>query len=235
MRALDTDTYNALVDAPDKGIAERKFVSFFVRSLDGESTATFSFWNDLDTVTASVLKPDTGSAENRTYYGDGSLLGIDPVVMTSDLTVQTIGITLSQIHSTVQNMVRGYDIRGARVEIHRGIFDPQTHELAGPIYCRFVGFVNKVSIGTPKVGEEGAIEIKAVSIARELTRTNPAKKSDETQRRRSNDRFYRYVGVADVDVWWGSNKAKLSSSAVPADKSTAKKSSAGNFVRGGRR
>lgn len=228
MRALDTDTYNALVAAPDSGISERKFVTFFVRSLDGESTATFPFWNDLDTVTASVLKGDTGTPESRTFHGDGSLISIDPVVMTSDLTVQTLRITLSQIHSTVQNMVRGYDIRGARVEVHRGVFDPQTNELAGPIYCRFIGNVNKVNITTPKVGDEGAIEVEVASIARELTRTNPAKKSDETQRRRSDDRFYRYVGVADVDVWWGSNKAKLSSS-------TDKKSSAGNFVRGGRR
>lgn len=206
-RALDIDTYNALVDAPNKGIAERKFVTFFVRSLDGASTATFGFWNDLDTVTASVLRGDTGSAENREFHGDGSLLAIDPVILTSDLTVQTLRITLSQIHATVQNMARGYDIRGAKVEVHRGIYDPQTNALAGPIYCRFIGKVNKAPIGTPKVGDEGSIEIEVASITRELTRSNPAKKSDETQKRRSGDRFRRYAGVANVPIWWGGEKS----------------------------
>lgn len=230
MRALDTDTYNALVAAPNKGLTERKFVTFFVRSLDGESTATFSFWNDLDTVMASVLRGDTGSAENRTYYGDGSLLAIDPVVMTSNLTVQTLRITLSQVHATVQNMARGYDVRGARVEVHRGVFDPQTNELAGPIYCRFIGNVNKVNITTPKVGDEGAIEVEVASIARELTRTNPAKKSDETQKRRSDDRFRRYAGVANVPVWWGGEKAKTAPSS--AEKSQREHT---GYTRGGHR
>ncbi|TPN44465.1 hypothetical protein FJ981_28120 [Mesorhizobium sp. B1-1-4] len=208
MKSIDGTTYAALLAAPDAGICERDFVTFYVRSLDGLTTTMFCFWNDLDTVTASVLRGDTGSAENRDFVGDGSLLSVDRVPLVSDLTIQTVKVTLSQIHATVQDMVRGHDIRGARVEIHRGLFDPSTHAVAGSIYCHFVGKVNKAPIATPKIGDEGSISIDVVSIVRELTRTNPAKKSDETQKRRSGDRFRRYSGVANVPVFWGVEKAK---------------------------
>lgn len=206
MRTVDSATYNALLDAPDKGLVERDFVTFFARSLDGGSTATFCFWNDLDTVTASILRGDTGAAENRDFVGDGSLLSVDRVPLVSDLTIQTVRVSLSQIHATVQDMARGHDIRGARVEIHRGLFNPATHAPVGSACCHFVGKVNKAPIGTPKIGEEGSIAIDVVSIVRELTRSNPAKKSDESQKRRSGDRFRRYSGVANVPIWWGEAK-----------------------------
>jgi hypothetical protein len=46
-------------------------------------------------------------------------------------------------------------------------------------------------------------------VTRELTRTNPAKRSDETQRLRSGDRFRRYSGTAyQWPIWWGEAKAK---------------------------
>ncbi|TPM39577.1 hypothetical protein [Mesorhizobium sp. B2-3-4] len=211
MRSIDGTTYDALLAAPDAGICERDFVTFYARTLDGTAPAIFSFWNDLDTVTVSVLRGDTGVAENRDYVGDGSLLGVDRIPLVSDLTVQTVQVTLSQLHATVQDMVRGHDIRGARVEIHRGLFDPATHAVAGSIYCHFIGKVNKAPIATPKTGEEGSIAIEVVSIVRELTRTNPAKKSDETQKRRSGDRFRKYAGVANVPIFWGIDKSKTKS------------------------
>ncbi|TPM92733.1 hypothetical protein [Mesorhizobium sp. B2-1-3A] len=208
MRSIDGTTYAALLAAPDAGICERDFVTFYARSLDGLSTSRFCFWNDLDTVTASVLRGDTGAAENRDFVGDGSLFAVDRVPLVSDLTIQTVKVTLSQLHATVQDMVRGNDIRGARVEIHRGLFDPATHALAGSIYCHFVGKVNKAPISTPKAGDEGSVTIDVVSIVRELTRTNPAKKSDETQKRRSGDRFRKYSGVANVPIFWGVEKSR---------------------------
>jgi len=207
MRSIDLDTYDALVGAPDNGITSRDLVYFFVRSLDGESTTQFGFWNGLDTVTISVLRGDTGLSQSRVYHGDGSLISMDRIPLTSDLTVRTVKVVLSQLHATVQDMVRGYDIRGAKVEIHRGVFDPQSNALVGAPICHFVGKVNKAPIQTPAVDQEGSISIDVVSIVRELTRINPAKKSDETQKRRSGDRFRRYAGVANVPVWWGEEKA----------------------------
>jgi hypothetical protein len=210
MRAVDTATYDALVAAPETGLRERNLVTFFVRSLDGESSQTFCFWNDLDTVTIPVIDGATGATVSRDFVGDGSILSMDKIPLTSDLTVRTVRVTLSQIHATVQDMARGWDIRGARVEIHRSLFNPQTGAVIGAAACHFVGKVNKAPISTPSVGQEGGITIDVVSQTRDLTRTNPAKKSDETQKRRSGDRGRRYIGTANVKIWWGEKRQRTS-------------------------
>lgn len=208
MRAVDTATYNALVAAPESGLVERNLVSFFVRSLDGASSKTFCFWNDLDTVTIAVVDGTTGATVSRDFVGDGSILSIDRIPLTSDLTVRTVKVTLSPIHETVEDMARGYDIRGARVELHRCLFNPQTGAVIGTALCHFVGKINKAPFSTAATGEESSLPIDVVSHTRKLTRTNPAKKSDETQRRRSGDRLRRYTGTANVKVWWGKEKAR---------------------------
>jgi hypothetical protein len=68
---------------------------------------------------------------------------------------------------------------------------------------------------TPKVGEEGSIELSCVSDTRELTRVNPLKRSDEMQKRRViggvPDRFRRYSDVAGgwlQNIHWGEVKGK---------------------------
>jgi len=209
MRSVPTATYNALVDAPETGIVERNLVTFFVRSLDGESEEIFPFWNDLDTVTLSVIDGVTAESVDRDFVGSGALISVDKIILPADLTVQTTKVVLSQIHATVQNMVRGWDIRGAQVQIHRILFDPATGLSVGDAMCHMVGRVNKAPINTPATGEEGNISISVVSQTRDLTRTNPAKKSDETQQRRSGDRGRRYVGTANVKIWWGQKKEKV--------------------------
>ena len=68
--------------------------------------------------------------------------------------------------------------------------------------------MNKAQLSTPKTGDEGGIDLTCVSHIREMTRTNPAKKSDETQKRRSGDRFRRYIGTVNVDLFWGQKSGK---------------------------
>ena len=60
---------------------------------------------------------------------------------------------------------------------------------------------------------QSQLRIEVVSVTRELTRTNPGKRSDETQRLRSGDRFRRYTSTAQHwPIWWGEAKAKPASS-----------------------
>lgn len=208
MRVANTDTVNALQAAPNVGIIERDLVYFFVRSLDGSSTEVFGFWNDIDVVTIPVFRGDTGGAENRNYVGDGSLLSLTPISLRSDLTIQSLTISLSQIHATVQNMVRGYDCRVARVEVHRVLFNPSNGNVVSNAYCHFIGKVNKIKFSTPRSGESGSVDIECASHIRELTRINSAKKSDESQKRRSGDRFRRHIGVANVKIFWGQEHSR---------------------------
>jgi hypothetical protein len=79
--------------------------------------------------------------------------------------------------------------------------------LVDPPYPHFVGFINKAPVTRAKTGGSGGAVAESVSRTRELTVINPAKKSDETQRLRSNDRFRRYAGVAgNWSIWWGEKK-----------------------------
>ncbi|MGN6773504.1 MAG: hypothetical protein ACTHJQ_27200 [Rhizobiaceae bacterium] len=209
MRTVDTPTYDWLVNATDKGIRPRNIIYFKVRSFDGESTEDFVFWNELDPSTVTVIDGATGNTVNRNCVGDGALLSIDDIPLTSDLTIQTIKCSLSQIHETVEDMVRGYDVRLAKVQVHRALFDPQTNELVSFPLPHFMGTVDKATVGTPAAGNEGSIDFSLVSIIREMTRTNPAKKSDETQKRRSGDRFRKYNSTAgQTDVFWGLKKER---------------------------
>lgn len=216
-RTVDSATYAAVVAAPESGLKERNLVTVFARELDGSGEVQFAFWNDLDTVSLPVIDGRTGATVSRNFVGDGALLGMDRIPLTSDLTIRTVRVQFSQIHATVQDMVRGHDIRSARIEIHRLLFNPQTGAVIAPGIPHFVGKVNKAPISTPRIGDEGSIDIESVSTTRELTRTNPAKKSDETQKRRGGDRSRRYIGNANVKIWWGTEKANAVSGGGASD------------------
>lgn len=220
MRTVDASTLSWLQNAPDEGYTTRDVVHFVVRSFaDPSVTQTFTFWGEIDPETVSVVDPSTGGPVALDCVGDGALLSCSEVKLTSDLTVQTLNVSLSQIHATVQNMVRGYDVRLATIWLHRAAFDPGTRALVAMPLPHFFGKVDKSPVGTPAVGDEGSVNIQAVSHIRELTRTNPAKKSDETQKRRSGDRFRRYNSTAgDTDVFWGLRKERASGSATEAEK-----------------
>ncbi|PKP67336.1 MAG: hypothetical protein CVT86_01935, partial [Alphaproteobacteria bacterium HGW-Alphaproteobacteria-8] len=103
---------------------------------------------------------------------------------------------------------RGYDARLAPVEIHRAFFAPASGELIEAPHRVFKGWIDAISLPTPEVGGQGAVEVTLASSARALTRPLALKKSDESQRRRSDDRLRRYTDISgSVDVYWGEAKA----------------------------
>lgn len=60
------------------------------------------------------------------------------------------------------------------------------------------------------VGGEGGVELAVVSHTRMLTRTNPAKRSDESQKLRQGDRLRRYSGVAgEIEFFWMEKTGKI--------------------------
>lgn len=210
MRNLDSATVTALSQAPDRGLIVRNLVWFRGRSLANPAVRLeFAFWNDLDSASIAVEDPTTGGTSTRIYVGGGSMLDMADIPLTSDLTIRTVRVPLSQIHAEVQAMVRGADIRLADVQIHRAILDPDTRQLVSA-KCHFLGQVDRAPLGTPSVGEEGGVEIECVSNTRELTRTNPAKRSDEFLKSRFGDRFYRYTGTANIPIYWGVEKDRKS-------------------------
>lgn len=202
MRSIPVST-QALLEA--QTLVVRDFMRITGRVRSTGAPITEGFWSDLGDVSAQVIDADTGLVVSYDFKGVGSLIAVDPVPMVSNLTVQEIEVTFSQLDDRINELLRVYDIRQAKVEIYRGEFDPETMQMVEPATSRFVGFIDGAPVETPAEGGEGSISIKCVSSAQELTRGNPDLRSHESQiARAAGDEFYRDVtSCGDLVIFWG--------------------------------
>lgn len=186
-------------------LISRDFIWFSVRNRSTGAAVTDGYWSDVGTISAQVINPDSGTIDTRTFYGAGSLISISDIPLISTITVQNINITLSQVADRVNDLVRTYDCKQGRVEIYRGLFDPDTRAMVAPATPRFVGTIDEAPVKTPREGEQGSVTLTCTSNTQELTRSNPDTRSDASQRLRSaTDDFYK--DVATVGTWqqfWG--------------------------------
>jgi len=186
-------------------IVARDFMRITARRRDNGAPVSECFWSDLGSVNAQVIDPDSGAAVSYDFSGVGALIAMDPIPMVSNLTVQTIDIQFSQLDDRINELLRVYDIRQAKVEIWRGEFNPATMRMLEPAAVRFVGTVDGAPVETPPEGGEGSIAIRCVSSAQELTRGNTDVRSHESQQIRApGDDFYKDVAaVGDLVIFWG--------------------------------
>lgn len=204
MKSYDAATIAAIQNT--EAIAPFNLLWIEAKNRETGGVQAVGFWNGLDTVDVQVINPATGLPVLRTYNGAGGLLDIPSLPLESDLSIRTIRILLSQIDGAVQLAVRGYDVKHAPVQIHRGFFNTDTMLPVAPAVRRFVGWVNGMTVLTPPAGGKGQIELSCVSHTRLLTKTNPLRRSDEQQRKRGGDRFRRHTDVAGnwlQDIHWG--------------------------------
>ncbi len=192
-------------------IVARDFLWIVARNRTTGAAEPVGFWSDAGNVTADVIDPDTGLAVNRAFYGAGGLISISDIPLVSNLTAQNVTIEMSQLVDLVNQSVRQYDCKQARVEIHRGLFSPDTRLLIEPAHCRFVGFVDVIDIDTPKEGEEGSVMLTCASFTQELQRSNPDMRSHESQILRSpTDNFLQDAAtVGDWEHFWGRKTGKV--------------------------
>jgi hypothetical protein len=202
MRVIPVST-QALLEA--QTLVVRDFMRITGRVRATGAPITECFWSDVGDVSAQVVDADTGLVVSYDFRGVGALISIDPIPMVSNLTVQEVEVKFSQLDDRINELLRVYDIRQAKVEIYRGEFDPETMVMVEPATSRFVGFVDGAPVETPSEGNEGSISIKCVSSAQELTRGNPDMRSHESQIARSpGDDFYKDVtSCSDLVIFWG--------------------------------
>lgn len=192
-------------------LVARDFLWLVVRDRSTGASVTEGLWSDVGNVTASVIDPDTGLESSRNWYGSGTLVAIDDIPLVSNLTVQNVNIRLSQIDDRINDLVRLYDAKQGRVEIYRGLFDPDSRQMVAPAECRFVGFIDKIEINTPTENEEGGVTLVCASHTQEMTRANTETRSDATQKLRSaTDNFFQDTSTAgEWEVFWGSVKGQV--------------------------
>lgn len=183
----------------------RDFAYFWPRDLDTGATVQFGFWSGIGNYSASVEDADTGAATTRSFIGGGNLLSISPIVYSMGFEAKSLQMTISGIAPAGVSMVRGYDMRRARVDIYRGIFTPGTLAQIDRAPCRLTGFVDGSEITVPEEGGEGGIILTLRQHTAELRRVSTEKRSDASQRLRdANDDFYQHTAsVGDWEIVMG--------------------------------
>lgn len=206
MRTLASAVTTALAAGT---LAPRDFLRLVARDRSTGDPVAADYWSGAGSLTADVIDPASGATVSRTCQGLGQIVAISPVPMVVGLTVQAVEIVARSFtvepETSVEEMLRTYDLRRGRVELHRGFLDPNTGLLVAPAVPRFTGIVDEAQVETPETGGEGAIRLTCVSHAQELTRTNSAKRSGSDQRQRAaGDAFYDDTAVVGTwKVFWG--------------------------------
>lgn len=185
-------------------IRVRDFIRFTVRDRDTGDEIVQGYWSDVGTVDANVINPETQVSEVASFDGAGTLISVGAIPLVSNLSVQGTSIELSQV-SDANSIVRQYDAKQGTVEVFRGLFEMNSRTQISEAYPRFFGFINEPEILTPAENEEGGITLSCVAHTQELTRFNPATRSDAYQKQRAATDTYRRHS-ATVGTWeikWG--------------------------------
>ncbi len=205
MRNSATAFNNAMAIAQDTGLAPRQFVYVKnVKPFGGGAAASFGFWTGDDDAIFTVIDGGTGLPVERSYYGAVNMV-VDNIPRVSDMTVQSIQIEVGQIATATELLVRGYDVRLAKVEIHEMALDPASRLPISDPEIVFLGQIDGAPIETPSAGEDGVITFSINSDAMSmLARVNPRKSSFQSQKRRADDRWGKYAGtVKNWPIKWG--------------------------------
>jgi hypothetical protein len=209
-RSLSAENTAAL---QQRQLVARDFIWFVVKDRTTGDAVYDGEWSDVGAITCDVVDPETGGTSTRQFFGSGTLISVSDIQLVSNITVQTVTVTLSQVADRVNDLVRTYECKQGQVQIFRGLFDPNTRTLVAPAAPRFVGFIDHIEITTPKEGDQGAVSLTCTSHTQEMTRANPDTRSDASQRLRSaTDNFYQDVAVVGTwQLFWGKASGTVNS------------------------
>lgn len=204
MRDIDLNFFEALDAAPEKGIVPRKLVLFKGKSFSTGSDTELAVWTGDEEREFTVENGETNTSTTRTYSG-GVNLSVSSIPQVSDLTVQTVSVTLSHIAPLVETFIRGSDLRLGTIEIHDMLLNTTSRKpvSVAPLIC--YGEIDGSPIYDPEVGGEGSVTIRCIpKLISMLTRTNPAKSSYQEQKLRDGDEFGLHgATVATWNIPWG--------------------------------
>lgn len=143
--------------------------------------------------------------EVRTYFGAGNFIDLPPIQSGAGFQVRQHRIKLAPFTNETRQLMRGYEPRLARVEIHVQPFDIYTGNPLGTPKRMFKGYISEAPEELGPKGGQSYQEIVVVSSARDLTRSLPLMRSgEELKKRNGQDKFRDYSDVAaEWSVPWG--------------------------------
>lgn len=187
-----------------RGRFARLLVWIEAKNRDTGAPETLGFWTGEDHQIFTL------AGVERTYYGAGALVAIDPLTSDIGLTVRQTRLVFSGIAPELVQLVRGYDPRLAPVEIHVVDFDPETHIQVAEPQRVFRGWIDAAPIEEGELGGDSVCEMTLLSSAQSLTRRLARKRSDQSLRARAGgDGFRRYADISgSVETPWGEKAGK---------------------------
>lgn len=154
----------------------------------------------------------TVAGVSRLFTGAGTLIGSDPMISKTGLSVRMHNIYLSAVSQEVEDLVKGYETRFAPIRIYRVLLNPGTRTPVANPHRVFKGFVNLITFERPAPGAVGTCTVECASATRALTRTLTLKQSHKAQKLRSNDQFRKYADISgSIPVVWGQERHKVKS------------------------
>lgn len=202
MITLDSSTQSALSSTRQ---VPRDFLEIKARDRSNGAIITDFLWSGIEEVEQAVIDPFTGQEKSEIWFGAGHMVGIGTIARVSNLTITRTVIRLSEISDRVNDLIRGYDPKYGSVVLYRSFIDPETGKFVAAGRPRFVGQIDNIEITDPEEGGVGGVEVTCKSKLQDLTRSNPAKRSDSYQRlRNENDTFRKYVAsIGQREFTWG--------------------------------
>ena len=202
MRLVDSATSDALSATLQ---VPRDFLELRARNRSSGAAITDFMWSGGTDVSAAILDPFTGSERTQLWHGVGHLVGVGPVMRVSNLTITRTIIRLSEVSQRVNDLIRAYDPKYGTVILYRAFISPETRKFVSPGRARFVGQIDNIVFTDPAEGDTGGVEVTCKSRMQDLTRGNPATRSDSYQRlRKSNDTFRKFVAaIGQRKFSWG--------------------------------
>lgn len=181
------------------GVITRELVWLQPRNIASGLIAPVGLWTGPDHAEFAI------DGQVRVYFGAGAAISVAAVTSETGLAVRTLRAELTVLVPEVEDAIRAHDMRFAAAEVHRAVFNLETHALISPPRRIFKGWVDALSIATPQDGGSGGVDLQLVSVARAFTRSLPLTRSDAAQRLRNpSDAFRQYSATAGLrDVHWG--------------------------------
>lgn len=174
-----------------KGYSVRYAFLVFALEQGTLAPATLGLWSGNQNKQMSL------DGTSRTYLGGLGKFVVDDFVYAKGLQIQTQTLQISAVSNAVQDLVRGRVIEFVDAHVYAILMDPAS-ALVVSWNRMFRGIVNSANISYPPMDGVPMAYFELASSLRKLSRTLAVKKSDESQRRISDDRFRRYGSISDT-------------------------------------
>lgn len=166
------------------------------RRRDTGEVEGLGIWAGQDTEAITVPDMWQSALVTRPFTAAGALLQVGPIRYEVGFAVRSVPVRLASGAASVALAIRGYEPRGAKVQIWRRCYDPETMQPVG-VEAVFKGKVERVPVPRPVPGGTSEIEMTIVSTAASLTIAPGTLRSDAAYQRLGRGRLLRFAAAVD--------------------------------------